>query len=102
PFPTRRSSDLGDTFRTDLYAELEEDGQSLTEWDDRLLEARGGERVRFANPVIREVVYNRLPFAHRIRLHSAVADELRRRRAPAEAHAGEPVQAQPCTDALGM
>src|SRR5690606_34297372 len=40
---------LGDPFRTDLYAELEEDGQSLTEWDDRLLEARGGERVRFAN-----------------------------------------------------
>lgn len=93
---------LGDTFRTDLYAELEEDGQSLTEWDDRLLEARGGERVRFANPVIREVVYNRLPFAHRIRLHSAVADELRRRRAPAEELAEHLLKAERWTEALGV
>ena len=85
---------LGAVFDPDIYREAAgEPGDQLLAWDDDLLQEAAEGRVRFANPLIRDVVYNRLPFAYRTQLHNEVADTLSRRGASSDELADHLLQA---------
>jgi class 3 adenylate cyclase/tetratricopeptide (TPR) repeat protein len=81
----RYASVLGREFTPDLLIEAAPD--IAPELDDRGLWRRLGEflettatgRVRFRNPILRDVAYNGLPFARRADLHRNVGEALERR-----------------------
>ncbi|HJR92182.1 MAG TPA: tetratricopeptide repeat protein [Acidimicrobiia bacterium] len=78
--PSRRhqlefASVLGTVFDSSLYETVAEAPASelIVGWDDGILQEAGDGRIKFANPVLRDVVYDRLPFARRVGLHGRVA-----------------------------
>ncbi|MFP3914031.1 MAG: AAA family ATPase, partial [Actinomycetota bacterium] len=86
---------LGYSFDPSVYESVAGSGVGdLTGWDDDFLEQLDDGRIRFVNPLIRDVIYNRLPFAHRIELHDTVATTLRDRRAVAAEQAAHTLAAE--------
>ncbi len=85
---------LGVVFDPTVYAEATgEPAEALTGWEDDFLHRTTDGRVRFTNPLIRDVVYNRLPFAYRTQLHQEVAESLQLRGASPDELADHLLQA---------
>lgn len=81
--PARRrqleiASVLGTVFEPRLYSTVA--GALVSDlvdsWDDGILQQSSDGRIRFSNPLLRDVVYDRLPFSYRVELHRTVADTL--------------------------
>lgn len=80
--PSRRrqlevASVLGTVFDPSLYEWVTgEDAAALLQVDDDLIQVASDNRLRFRNPLTRDVVYDRLPFSHRKEIHHRVAERL--------------------------
>lgn len=73
------ASVLGTVFDPRLYEIVAQSSADvlLTGWEDGVLQPAANGRIRFANPLLRDVVYDRLPFSYRVDLHRTVADTLK-------------------------